>query len=210
MSVNCELRHWTPSPTATPLRRKEATEKHNMDKNDRKPFYTECKSCGLLNIVCWKVTLVSASLLATDCVYLSGWARAFSSFPISCWHSRKGIVVVAVGLLHHIYVFIEVARRFWTPFWLVSPLLVRECGMKQNDVDGRICERQRAVITGWVMSVCRLGAQHSVTLVTDTAPISAVKAIKDVQGEQKVFHWLQTFITRKLRGIQTFFCHYLS
>jgi len=26
-----------------------------------------------------------------------------------------------------------------------------------------------------------------------------------LQGEHKVFPWLQTFITRKLRGIQTFF-----
>jgi len=27
----------------------------------------------------------------------------------------------------------------------------------------------------------------------------------NIQGEHKVFPWLQTFITRKLRGIQTFF-----
>jgi len=27
----------------------------------------------------------------------------------------------------------------------------------------------------------------------------------EIQGEHKVFPWLQTFITRKLRGIQTFF-----
>jgi len=26
-----------------------------------------------------------------------------------------------------------------------------------------------------------------------------------LQGEHKVFPWLQTFITRKLRGIQTYF-----
>jgi len=26
-----------------------------------------------------------------------------------------------------------------------------------------------------------------------------------IQGENKVFPWLQTFITRKLRGIQTYF-----
>jgi hypothetical protein len=26
----------------------------------------------------------------------------------------------------------------------------------------------------------------------------------DIQGEHKVFPWLQTFITRKVRGIQTF------
>ena len=31
------------------------------------------------------------------------------------------------------------------------------------------------------------------------------KAHSDVQGEHKVFPWLQTFITRKLRGIQTYF-----
>jgi len=30
--------------------------------------------------------------------------------------------------------------------------------------------------------------------------------IKNVQGEHKVVLWLQTFITRKLRGIQTYFC----
>ena len=27
---------------------------------------------------------------------------------------------------------------------------------------------------------------------------------KHIQGEHKVFPWLQTFITRKLRGIQTY------
>jgi len=27
----------------------------------------------------------------------------------------------------------------------------------------------------------------------------------DIQGEHKVFPWLQTFVTRKLRGIQTYF-----
>jgi len=26
-----------------------------------------------------------------------------------------------------------------------------------------------------------------------------------IQGEHKVFPWLQTFITRKLRGIRTYF-----
>ena len=31
-----------------------------------------------------------------------------------------------------------------------------------------------------------------------------------LQGEQKVFHWLQTFITRKLRGIQTYFLQLLK
>jgi len=30
--------------------------------------------------------------------------------------SRKGIMVVAVGFLHRIYEFIEVDRRFLTPF----------------------------------------------------------------------------------------------
>jgi len=28
-----------------------------------------------------------------------------------------------------------------------------------------------------------------------------------MQGELKFFPWLQTFITRKLRGIQTYFCN---
>jgi len=33
----------------------------------------------------------------------------------------------------------------------------------------------------------------------------------NIQGKHKVFPWLQTFITRKLRGLQTyFFYHYLS
>jgi len=27
----------------------------------------------------------------------------------------------------------------------------------------------------------------------------------EIQGEHKVFPWLQTYITRKLRGIQTYF-----
>jgi hypothetical protein len=34
--------------------------------------------------------------------------------------------------------------------------------------------------------------------------------VEEVQGEHKVFPLLQTFITRKLRGIQTYFCHYLN
>jgi len=29
--------------------------------------------------------------------------------------------------------------------------------------------------------------------------------VTDIQGEHKVFPWLQTFIARKLRGIQTYF-----
>jgi len=29
------------------------------------------------------------------------------------------------------------------------------------------------------------------------------KSANNIQGEHKVFPWLQTFITRKLRGIQT-------
>ena len=32
----------------------------------------------------------------------------------------------------------------------------------------------------------------------------------EIQVEHKVFPWLQTFITRRLRGIQTFFYHYLN
>ena len=31
----------------------------------------------------------------------------------------------------------------------------------------------------------------------------AILRAQDMQGEHKVFPWLQTFITRKLRGIQT-------
>jgi len=34
---------------------KEGTEKPNMGKNDRRQLYTDCQSCGLLNIICWKV-----------------------------------------------------------------------------------------------------------------------------------------------------------
>ena len=72
MSVNCGqksyLRHWTPSPPATPLRRKEAAENPSMGKNDRKQLYTGCQKV----VACWKVTLASVSLLATDHVYLCG------------------------------------------------------------------------------------------------------------------------------------------
>jgi hypothetical protein len=35
--------------------------------------------------------------------------------------------------------------------------------------------------------------------------ISAFFKNLNVQGEHKVFPWLQTFITRKLHGIQTYF-----
>jgi len=31
------------------------------------------------------------------------------------------------------------------------------------------------------------------------------KKLCNIQGEHKVFPWLQTFITRKLHGIQTYF-----
>jgi hypothetical protein len=44
-------------------------------------------------------------------------------------------------------------------------------------------------------------------IITYVCLASLSAKLSDIQGEHKVFPWLQTFITRKLRGIQTFFLH---
>jgi len=49
--------------------------------------------------------------------------------------------------------------------------------------------------------------RRATSLLFPTAGI--IQNTADIQGEYKIFPWLQTFITRKLRGIQTFFYHYL-